>query len=356
MAEKINNSDSDYLPPNFPLMVSEWKNGADSGTSSGIEAMDRHFKWKRGFINGWYGWPNDGKGTFFDYMSTVSAKLYGDKFGMFKREDLGSFRTQAGEVVVNANDIYNNLIWTFTGKTPYRHIAEKYRLELLDIKEYTKAEEWVREHFYVYNFKDRRHQAILDKFATECDKRRLNHVLIDPWKSCIIREGKGRTKDEVLHMEFDDSKKLAEEKHISVNYIAHPKSMNDVRVSKKADSAFKVISQYDVAGGAAFDNSMDGQFSIYRPERHLNVSDPKVEFHNLKQRKAELLGVFKGVVKEIEFDWMTKGYFFNGINPLTGKQKIRIWEKPKEQGQSSIFDTPKDKGPAVNEPNSDLPF
>lgn len=353
MAETIN-YEAAYVPPNVALMMNEWKHGADSGLSSRIEAMDRHFRWKPGFINGWYGWPNDGKGTMFDYLAVVSAKLDNQKFGLFKREDMGTYRAKDGTVIVNANDIYNNLIWTYTGKTPYRHIHEKYSIPLLTSKEYMAAEEWVREYFYVINPPDRRHVAILEYFSFYISKYKLNHVLIDPWKSVVIREAKGRTKDEILHMEFDDSKKLAEQYYVSVNYIAHPKSMTEVRVSRKEDARFKIVTQYDVAGGAAFDNSMDSQYSIYRPERHISMTDPKVWFINLKQRKAEQLGVYRGEVKGIEFDWTTKSYFFNGINPLTGAIKQSAFEKASGPMQGSIFDVTESKGKETVK--GDMPF
>lgn len=343
-----------YIPPDFALMVNEWKNGADKGMPSRVEALNDVFAWKTGFINGWYGYANDGKSTFFDYMAVLAAHFDGQKFCMFRQEDMNSYQTSEG-VKVNGNDIYNNLIWVKTGKTPYRHIHEKYQIPLLTLQEYADAEEWVREHFFIVFSKDRRHQFILDRFAHMHAKFKINHFLIDPFKSLILRSGKGLRSDEILNAEFIDGKQFALETKTSLNYIAHPKSMEDVKVSKKEDAPFKVVTQFHVAGGAAWDNNMDSQFSIYRPERHMNAADPKVHFYNLKQRKAELVGVKRGVFKNIEFDWTTKGYFFDGVNPLTGKRKEGLYERVAKQGD--IFDTSETKGTkSVKEEVNGFPF
>lgn len=74
---------------------------------------------------------------------------------------------------------------------------------------------------------------------------------------------------------------------------------------------------------------MDAQYSVYRPERHLNPRDPKVEFHNLKQRNNEEVGAQRGVFRGIKFDRLTRRYFFDGICPIDGSMEKGYQSKAK---------------------------
>jgi twinkle protein len=298
-------------------------------------------------LNGWYGWANDGKGTLFDYLALMKARYDGWKFCMFKPEDLGSYRSNK-KIVVTANDIYNNLVWTYTGITPYKHFAEKYKMPQLKQDEYIDAIEFVEKHFIIINPKDVSHKNILETFTFYYEKYGIDVFLIDPFR-CIHIVSDAKQTDERMNHLFYDCKYFSLETNTSFNFIAHPKSMRDVRVSNKPGSPFKLVTQEMISGGAAWDNAMDGEYSIYRPERHLLSSNPKVHFHNLKQRKAELVGANRGHYEHIEFDFKTKRYYFDRVCPITGQLKE---DKFAAAPQGNIFDYVKGQGkgdtPKVN--------
>lgn len=340
---------SSYVPLDISAMFHEWDQGGTVGEKSFVSEMDDIFAWMRGHVNGWYGWANDGKGTFFDFMAVMKAKFSGWKFCMMKQEDMSSFKAEDGTVRITANNIFFNLIWAYTGKTPIPHFAKRNYIDKISQAELIDAAEWVSKHFFIINPSDRRYKNVMDEFRFMFEKFGIDCWLIDPFKSLVL-PGEDRT-DFMMNDVFITAKNFALDTNTCFNFIAHPKSMSDV---KEKDGKYKVVNQFMVAGGAAWDNNMDGQFSIYRPERHINPSDPKVHFHNLKQRQAEIVGTRRGSYDFIRFDEKTKRYFFNGTCPLDGS-------RPPEKFPTPPRDTtgPKTDGPDLFNAataTDDLPF
>jgi hypothetical protein len=224
------------------------------------------------------------------------------------------------KVKVTANDIYNDLIWMLTGVTPYEHISKKYKVPKLTMDEYVKAIAFVEKHFYVVYPKDRTHTGIMNCFRWYYEKFGAKIFLADPFKALKVDSGE-RT-DLMMNEFFGESKEFAIQTHSSMNYIAHPKNISEVREKGKngEKGAYKVCDQYMLAGGQAWDNNMDGIYSIYRPERHLDMTDPKMHFINLKQRKEELVG-HRGEYRKIEFERLTRKYYFDGVYPKDGSMK-----------------------------------
>src|SRR5882762_6727696 len=341
---------SSYVPMDINAMTIEWAEGATVGEKSYVSELDEIFSWMRTHVNGWYGWANDVKGTFFDFMSVMKSKFDGWKWGMMKQEDMSSFKYTLDDgkkaIRITASSIFNNLIWAYTGKTPYGHYAKKHYLEKISLDEYHEAAAWVSKHFFIINPQDRTYNNIMDEFKFLYEKYGIDGWLIDPFKS-IKLDGNQRT-DFMMDDLFINTKKFALETNTCFNFIAHPKSMSDV---KEKDGRYKVVNQFMVAGGAAWDNNMDAQFSIYRPERHLNPSDPKVHFHNLKQRQAEIVGVSRGSYEFVRFDNKSKRYFFNGVCPLDGSRPPEKF--PDTRGQN----TPPNPDLFTTSANADdLPF
>jgi hypothetical protein len=324
MAEKVKKEEeekpdfaSSYLSVDIESLLEEYKHGEQVGEISQVSEMDDVFRWMRGTINGWYGWANDGKGTFFDFMAVMMAQYSKWKFCMMKQEDISSTRySKDGPAKITANRIHKGLAWTYTGKTPYLHYAEKYKLTRVERAEYQEALLWVDEHFKIIYPRDRRFKCVMDNFKFYYEKFGIDCFLIDPFKSLKLDDSK-RT-DFMMDDLFIECKEFAAQTNTSFNFIAHPKSLTDVRTGKDKDSPFKVVTQFMVSGGQAWDNNMDGQYSIFRPERHLNPADTKVHFYNLKQRNSEEVLAKRGVYEHIKFDPNTRRYFFNGICPLNG--------------------------------------
>lgn len=336
------NLDSPYVPIDMPAAGAEHGTDVQGGDSARIDELKNVFAWMRGFVNGWYGWSNDGKGTMFDFLSVLKTKRDGWKWCMYKPEDMDTVIDDAKNVKIKANRIYKNLAWTLTGKTWSASFAKKHNLEAMSFKEEMEALEFIGKHVFIVNPRDRSLKSLLNCFQREYDKHGIDGFLIDPWNTVDVPS---KRRDDIdLVNAFIDIKEFSMLTNSSVNIIAHPKSIVDVKVSKDQNSAFKTVNQFMILGGAAWDMKMDGQYSIYRPERHLNHSDPKVHFLNIKQRQAEIVGVERGEYTKILFDKFRKQYYFDGVNPMDGSQKFK-----KEQSNPTIDFTQSSK-PGDDEP------
>lgn len=344
---------SSFLSVDAASLLREYDEGEVIGETSRVADLDDVFKWHKGTQNAFYGWANDGKGTFYDFLAVMKAKFDGYKFCMMKQEDISSTRYKKETPKITANRIHKGLVWTLTGKTPYKHIAEKYNLDRIQKAEYMDALEWVSDHFYIMYPRDRRYKAVMDNFRFAQEKWGIDVFLIDPWKSLNLQENDAGRADWLLDNIFIANKEFAVQTNTIMDYIAHPKSLTDVRDGKGPDAPFKVVTQFHIAGGAAWDNNMDAQYSIYRPERHMNARDPKVEFHNLKQRNSEEVGAQRGVCKGITFNRLQRRYYFRGVCPIDGSIDQAIYSKYQPTQMGTIdFSEPRKK----QDLPTDVPF
>lgn len=341
---------SALLRVDFQSMTREWDEGVQTGKSSRVSALDEIFKWMPGSTNAFYGWANDGKGTFYDYLAVMNAKFDGQKHCLMKQEDVSSTRFKDEDPKITANRVHRGLIWTYTGKCPIKSFAQKHGAPFITLDEFMDAMKWVDEHFFVINPKDRGLKNVLNLFEFYWKEYGINHFLIDPWKSIRVTGAAGVRGDYVMDDALMDCKDFAIRTNTSMNFIHHPKSLTDVKVSKDINAPFKIVNQYMVVDGPAFDKNMDGQFSIYRTNRHNNPRDPMTQFHNLKQRNGEEVEAEKGSFTDIKFDRKKRRYYFNGRCPITGD----TWTEVQYTKQALIdYSEPTKKEP-VN--SNDLPF
>lgn len=344
--------ESSYLPPDIASLINEHQEGEQLGQPSRIQTLDTVFRWMPGTINGFYGWANDGKGTFYDFLAVMRAKFDNKKFCMMKQEDISSTRYKNEAPKITANRIYKGLAWMVTGKTPYKQFAQEHKIPQIELDEYLEAMNWIQDHFYVLYPKDRTWANVMREFQFYYDKYGIDHFLIDPWKSVKMGSDEGKRADHVLDDILIEGKDFAVRTNTTLDIIAHPKSMQEVRQGKQPDSPYKVVTQFMIAGGAPWDNNMDGQFSIYRDQRHLNPRDPSVELHNLKQRNSEEVGAQRGKVSGIQFDRLTHRYYFNGVCPIDGSMARGHGSQGVVDFTAPKFETPKPKDDKAD----DLPF
>ncbi len=117
---------SSYIPLDIAASVNEHEEGVQGGEPCGVDQLGDVFAWMRGSINGWYGWANDGKSEFRDFLKVIKAKRDGWKFCCFRPEDMDSVIT-GGKAHIRANRIYKNLAWNLTGKTWSKKEEEEFK-------------------------------------------------------------------------------------------------------------------------------------------------------------------------------------------------------------------------------------
>lgn len=302
--------DPDIVGIDTNIIEQEYRDGVQLADSCRIPQMEEHFCWKRGFQNCWTGFPNDGKTTAAMFLMTVKSMYDGWKWVVWSPE-MKSANFVDGKVKTHYNDLAYEIIGVKTGKTPYKHIHEKYKVPICTIQEIRDELDWIREHFVFIDPKEKKIDDIYGTLSRVYDARGFDGVLIDPFKN-IEAEHNVRD-DKHLHGVFAKFKDFSVETNSIMNWVAHPKANVQRTRTVNGEEVLVPCNQYMLSGGAAWDNSMDGIYSIQRPD--FDVKSNRVIFHNLKQRKQEIT-CQRGSVEGITFNIKTRRYLFDGADPL----------------------------------------
>lgn len=304
--------DADIIGLDLNIMQQEHVKGVKTADSCCIPYLADKFAWMRGHQNCITGFPNDGKSQFALFLMIVKAVTDGWKFTVWSPEMKGANYVD-GKVKVHYNTLAYDIMAPISGKTPYRHIHNKYGIPILSVDELHYYKEWIDEYFVFLNPVKKDIKYIHDLIKRVYDLHGHDAVLIDPYKN--IEAEHNLRDDKHLHQVFSTFKDLSIETNSVMNWIAHPKSGVSRISSRKGEDILVPCNQYMLSGGAAWDNSMDGIYSIQRPNALNDISSPDVAFHNLKQRMQDLVAN-RGVVNDIVFDVKTRRYLFNGYDPL----------------------------------------
>lgn len=346
------------IPIDQESLLREFDNGKAIGEPSRVALKDDSgesvFSWKRGFINAWTGWPNDGKTDFFTQLTTVKSLHDSWKWAIWSPEMYGSEKIE-GRVIMNANDLVDEIIWKLYGECPIKNISEKYGRRLSRSK-YIDGILWVQEHFVFLKPENRTPIGIVDCYKQSYELRAFDGLLIDPFKN--VTQDSNERIDRFLEESFAWFKELSIEMDVSFNIIAHPKA-NIPSVDKDGNRA--VCDQYALSGGAAWNNSMDGIYSILRPNKHKDPKDKVTNFLNLKQRKQHLVAV-SGTCSDIIRNTQTSRYLIGGLDPfIKSETQLTFEEKPYTLPKAdSNFESGKNLNRGengwINPPEKEAPF
>ncbi len=315
MGEKIK-AESFYVPLDITAAINEHDQLVQTGETCRVEALKNQLAWMRGHVNVWMGWPGDGKSTLLDFLSVLKVKYDSWKVCMNKPENMDTVMKN-GKPIIKANRIYKNLAWTLTGKTWNKHFAIKHKTTAMTLDEEQEALRTISKHVYVVYPKDRKLSEQMKYYRFMYEMYGIDMFDHDPWNTTIV-DSNGVTKDEQLSDAFHQIKEFAMETNSVFNIVAHPKSMDQQRVSKAKNSPFKVVNPYMLLGGSAWDMKMDGQFSVFLPDRHLWPRGSQVELHTYKAKDSEIAGYEWGTV-QFDFDKLRRQYYFGNLYPMSGE-------------------------------------
>jgi hypothetical protein len=317
---RFKNTSIGLVTPDKKALNEEYDKPEVSGESCYVKELDKIFKWVPGYQYGWYGWPGDGKGTTYDFMAILKAKNDGDKFGLFKPEDMGTVKRN-NKYYPSPENIYKKLVWTYTGKCPFISTAREMKIDRISKDEYIEAMEWVRSHFFVIEPEENTFNSVLKHFKILDDREGIRHFLIDP-ATAIFDPTR---KDISLRQALYDGMQFAQKRNATLSYINHPIRLKESEARVKKNGPFRVVDPYMINGGSAWDNAMDIELSIYKPERHIiNTSDTRAQIWNFKFRAGEIFGGDKGVVGDdeacvVRLHKESRRYLFNGLDVLSGE-------------------------------------
>jgi hypothetical protein len=289
---------------NEEILLHEYREGVQVAESCRVSGLTSVFSWKRGFQNCFTAYPNDGKTMLALYLMTQKSLHDGWKW-VFWSPEMKSASFINDRIFVHYNDLINEIVWIVSGQTPYKHFADKYFIPQVNEAEYIRIIKWAKEHFIPLDPKDKTADGIYTSLLKYFEKSGFDGILVDPFKN-IQYDGKVR---DDIHMEqiFAKFKDLAIQTNSVMNWIAHPKAGGE----RMKDGVLQPVTPWMLNGGAAWDNSMDGIYSVFRPDIKTDPRSPRVNFINMKQRKQELTterGISDGM-----FDIKTRRYTFIGL-------------------------------------------
>ena len=276
------------------------------GKFCGINEISDIFSWKKGFSYLFTGSPNTGKSTIVLYLFLVMSIRFGYKWCVWSPEMIDSYAEQKS-IIYHAKDLIYLLVWTLEGKTPYEYYSQKHGCEYL--QDISSAYNWVIDHFKFIHVNDRTPAGLMEAFKEFNDKYNFDGFLIDPWKN--VKQDITTRSDIWLEDCLHEFKRFSLETNTILTFVVHPKSLKDY---KDADGNFRVITPFDLNGGAAWQNSMDVIISLRRLENN-------TEWHTFKVRKQHLIGK-RGTFENITFDMDKYRFYFNGNDPLYMKTEF----------------------------------
>ena len=293
-----------YLEDVFPQMLESFKKGTQLGATTRFGGFDDYFRWKKGDINVWIGYANAGK-TFFTLQLMLTKSVFdGWKWAIFSPENYP------------ANDFYDDLVEMYVGKWLTEMTEEEYidACLFLDLH-----------FFYVYPEYEHDLESIHEKFRYLILKKGVDGVLIDPFNQLDKNQKAYERDDQYISNTLKDVKRFALLNAISYNIIMHPKSP-----TYNQDKSLPPADMYDIAGGAMTGNKSDQIISYYRPNYHIDKSDPNVDIivQKLKRKRTGgNLGTFN-----IRLNWKTKRYQDDFGNVFCDPQKANKLKHMNEVG------------------------
>jgi twinkle protein len=293
-----------YLEDVFPQMLESFKKGTQLGATTRFGGFDDYFRWKKGDINVWIGYANAGK-TFFTLQLMLTKSVFdGWKWAIFSPENYP------------ANDFYDDLVEMYVGKWLTEMTEEEYidACLFLDLH-----------FFYVYPEYEHDLESIHEKFRYLILKKGVDGVLIDPFNQLDKNQKAYERDDQYISNTLKDVKRFALLNAISYNIIMHPKSP-----TYNQDKSLPPADMYDIAGGAMTGNKSDQIISYYRPNYHIDKSDPDVDIivQKLKRKRTGgNLGTFN-----IRLNWKTKRYQDDFGNVFCDPQKANKLKHMNEVG------------------------
>lgn len=293
------------LEKTFEVMDSTYKNlknfETKPGVYCGIDEIKDIFRWKKGFSYLFTGSPNSGKSTMVLYLYLLMALKYGYKFGIWTPE-MEDSELRNG-VVHHVKDVIFTLIWTLQGKTPYEYYAKKHQTALLKPDEIESSMNWIDDHFKFVHLYDRTPSALIESFTHLHKEFKIDGWLIDPWKS--VKQVMNIRADLWMEDTLMSFKEFSMETDSILSFVVHPKALRDY---KDEDGNYRVITPFDLNGGAAWFNSMDVIISL----RKLQES---TEWYTWKVRKQHLAGK-TGQYFDLRFDMDTYRFYFGNNDPF----------------------------------------
>ena len=310
-------------------------NGYESAESTGIEQIDRIFKWKRGELTVLTGIGNFGKSAWLEFLMINKAIKDGTKWAIFSPENnpAHEFYHNLTEVVIGNNCAAKNPDGTENQDRPPLEI-------------YKKAYDFVGKHFFYIYPKEvaPTPEYIHSRFVELVLKEKVDGVVIDPFNQLSNDYGARGRDDRYLETFLSDCCRFAVKNNVYYVIIAHPHKLQKDKDTK----AYPCPDVFDLAGGAMWNNKADNILVYHRPNHHTDPMDRLSEMHSKKIRRQKIVGE-KGV-EQFDYSRPRRRFVFDTY-PLK-YYDLGVTKKPSFGGKVKDYSEPI----IEEDPDKDVPF
>ena len=244
-----------------------YDNNYVKGFSTGFKTLDQHMLLVPGWLYVSTGFPNHGKSLLWFNIVSITANLYGMKWGMFCPENYP---------IVS---LVNMLAEIFTGNT----IDHKQK-DRLTLSRYLKAIEFINKHFIFIEKPSITPSELRKMTEILVKKYGISGMLIDPWKN--LKHIYNKNIDSYLERE------LAEEVNLAVKYnlvkviVSHPHTPE-----RNVSKMYTAPGPFDIIGGQIWNATAYAQVAYHRQDMD-DPTNTMAEIH-VQKIKYEKIGGLK---------------------------------------------------------------
>lgn len=272
-------------------ILNELIHGEKLGVKVSIGEFSNLFSVYKGELTLWTGYPGDGKSTFLRNLAMCYAIEHGWKFACYVPEDNP------------ASFFFKDMIKIYLGK----QIDQK-KDGCATIEEITMAMQFIEDHFfYIYPESEQTGEVVVadnkwinSKISYLRLKHNVNCYIKDPWNK-IYHDITARD-DQYIAAELIKEDAFAKS-YEAAWYVVHP-----AKPARAKDGQIPMPTQYELAGGAMWNNAMYNIICIWRPERAIDPISPVVRATTLKIRKKNIVGT-EGFCMFL-YDWRRSRYVY----------------------------------------------
>ena len=297
-------------------IINDYKIGQPRGTTTHIKQIDPIYTHRKGEVNLWTGYNNDGKSLMLRYLLLLKAKYDDWKIGMYVPEDMP------------LSEFYTDLIEAYQGKTAdrvYEH-CENFMSE----EELLQGLDFIDRHFYtVYPEEEKTIDELLKRFSYMIRKYNLSAIVLDPYNQIEHLIVNNQREDLYISTFMSKLKQFAVKHNVCVHLVAH-------QVTPKLEKSGKYPKpqRYSIKGGGTFSDKADNVLIIWR-ENRAEQGDTSVTFISDKIKKRKLTG--NTGETNFNFNWKKNRYIFNGSDPLEVPTNIKENENVWKEIPDSVF-------------------
>tara|TARA_R110002020_G_scaffold195451_2_gene396439 strand:- start:5075 stop:6100 length:1026 start_codon:yes stop_codon:yes gene_type:complete len=260
-----------------------WLNSSNSAETTFIKEYDRIFKWKRGWVNTWTGYSNEGKSSWLYFILLI--KLLQDKnakVAIFSPENYPR------------NRFVKDWVKTMLGYDPKN--STKAKCEKM-------IEMFEDRLFYVYP-SSHDIDSIENQFQNLVKLHQVNITIIDPYLKISKPSG-------VNDLQYLTSFVKRQEVFAKQNNVSHHVVYHQLTPQMDESGNYVPVDMYRIKGGGSITDGSDTVSSVQRPYRKTDAEDKSVVITTQKVKDFDL---FSDGYLRMEYNLSKNRYFLNGID------------------------------------------